>query len=166
MRPIRPFSSPRHQGWPLMDDRTIQKETQQITVELSDGTQIDGEVFLRLHEAHHTGRQKIGDLLNQDLSFIPVRTSKGSVLLNSSQIVVVKIKQEFEKDDLMTLGRKYAVRVKTVQGKEIVGDIFVNLPEESSRVKDCLNQPIRFFPVFQSTSILYINRQFILSVQD
>jgi hypothetical protein len=149
-----------------MDDRTIQKETQQVTVVLSDGTQIDGEVFLRLHEAHHTGRQKIGDLLNQDLSFIPIRTSKGFILLNRSQIVSVKIKQEFEKDEIMTLGKKYAVRVRTVQGKEVVGDMFVNLPEESCRIKDHLNQPIRFFSLFQSASILYINREFILSVQD
>jgi hypothetical protein len=149
-----------------MDDRAIQKEAQQVTVGLSDGTQIDGEVFLRLHEAHHTGRQKIGDLLNQDLSFIPVRTSKGLVLVNRSQIVFVEIQQECEKDELMTLGKKYTVRVRTVHGNAIVGEMFVNLPEESCRIKDHLNQPIRFFPIFQSASILYINREFILSVQD
>ena len=166
MQPRSPFSSPHLQGRPPMDERAIQKETQQVTVDLSDGTHIDGEFFLRLFEAHHTGRQTIGDLLNQNLFFIPIKTSKGFVLLNTSQIVVVQIKQEFEKDELMTLGKKHTVRIRTVQGREMSGDLYVNLPVESSRVKDYVNQPIQFFSLYQAASILYINRQFILSVQD
>jgi hypothetical protein len=86
--------------------------------------------------------------------------------VNTSQIAAVRIRLELEKDDLTTLGKKYTVRVKTTQGKDLVGGVYVNLPEETCRVKNYLNQPLRFFPLFQSTSIVYINLDFILSFLD
>ena len=86
--------------------------------------------------------------------------------MNTSQIAAVRIRLELEKDDLMTLGKKYTVRVKTARGKGVVGEVYVDLPEETCRVKDYLNQPLRFFPLFQLTSIVYINRDFILSALD
>ncbi|MBI3596402.1 MAG: hypothetical protein HY203_04530 [Nitrospirae bacterium] len=64
------------------------------------------------------------------------------------------------------MGKQYAVRIKTTQEKEIPGDIYVNLPEESSRVKDYFNQPARFFPLFQPASIIYVNWNFILTVEE
>jgi hypothetical protein len=119
-----------------------------------------------LYEAHHTGRQRVGDLLNGQLLFIPVKTALGATLLNISQIVTATVGSEFEKDDLMTLGKKYSVNIKMTQGKEIKGDVFVNLPEENMRIKDYFNQSSHFFTIFQSSFIIYINRQFILSVHD
>jgi len=149
-----------------MDERRIEKVTQTVLFELADRHRLDGEVFLRQYESHHTGRQTVGDLLNESLSFIPVKAAKGVVLLSASQIVTATVSLTSEKDDLMTLGKQYAVRIKTTHENEIPGDIFVNLPEESSRVKDYFNQPARFFPLFQSDSIVYVNRNFILTVQE
>jgi hypothetical protein len=149
-----------------VDERKIQKQTQDVVFEMSDKSEVSGEVFLGLYEAHHTGRQKVGDLLNEQLSFVPVKTARGAILLNMSHIVTVAVRLEVEKDDLMTLGTKYAVRIKTTQGKEVSGDIFVNLPEEISRVKDYFNQPFHFFTIFQPTIIIYINRRFILSIEN
>jgi hypothetical protein len=149
-----------------MDERKIQKQTQDVVFEMSDKSEVSGEVFLGLYEAHHTGRQKVGDLLNEQLLFVPVKTAHGAVLLNVSHIVTVTVRSEAEKDDLMTLGKKHAVRIKTTQGKEVNGDVFVNLPEETSRVKDYFNQPLYFFTIFQPTIIIYINRRFILSIEN
>jgi hypothetical protein len=149
-----------------MDDRKITVTTQPVIFELIDGSKIDGEVYLRLHEARHTGPQKVGDLLNEPLSFIPVKTDRGHILLNASQIVSVSVDLVPEKTDLLTLGKRYAVRIKTILQQEIRGEIFVNLPEESSRIKDYFNQPCRFSPLFQPALVVYVNRHFILSVQE
>jgi hypothetical protein len=150
-----------------MDEQKIEKEAQAILFELSDGSQIDGEVFLRLYEAHHEGHQKVGDLLNsEEARFIPLRMREGTLLLNRSRIALAKVKTELEKDDLMTLGKRYTVCLKMLGGKEIRGEIFVNLPEGFSRVKDYFNQPIQFFPLIQSEFVIYINQKFVLSVQD
>jgi hypothetical protein len=148
-----------------MDERKVEKQTQKVVFGMSDRTRVKGEVFLGLYEARHTGPQKVGDLLKEKLSFLPVKTASKAVLLNVSQIVTVIVGSEFEKDDLMMLGKRYAVRIKTVLGKEIKGDIYVNLPEENLRVKDYFNQSMQFFTVFKPGTIIYINRQFILSIE-
>lgn len=149
-----------------MDERKIEKENRPVLFELSDGSEIEGEVFLRLYEAHHAGLQKVGDLLNEDARVIPLRTSKGTLLLNRSRIALAKVQAKLERDDLMTLGKKYTVRLKMLRGKEIQGDIYVNLPEGFCRVKDYFNQPVQFFPLIQSEFVVYINRELVLFVQD
>ncbi|TAJ98547.1 MAG: hypothetical protein EPO39_17965 [Candidatus Manganitrophaceae bacterium] len=149
-----------------MDERKIEKENRPVLFELYDGSEIDGEVFLRLYEAHHAGLQKVGDLLNEETRVIPLRTKNGTLLLNRSRIASAKVRAELEKDDLMTLGKKYTVSLKMIRGKEIQGDIFVNLPEGFCRVKDYFNQPVQFFPLIQSEFVIYINRELLLYVQD
>lgn len=149
-----------------MDERKIEKENRPVLFELSDGSEVEGEVFLRLYEAHHAGLQKVGDLLHEEKKFIPVRTKGGTLLLNRSHIVVAKVPAPLEKDDLMTLGKKYSVSLKMVLGKVIEGDVFVNLPEGFCRMKDYLNQPVRFFTLIQPEFVVYINQEFVLSVQD
>lgn len=147
-------------------DRKIEKEVRPILCELSDGSEIEGDVFLRLYEARHAGPQKVGDLLNEEKKFLPVKAKGGTLLLNRSHIVLTKVKAELEKDDLMTLGKKVTVRLKMHRGREIQGDIFINLPEGFCRVKDYVNQPTRFFTLIQPDFVIYINQEFILSVRD
>lgn len=149
-----------------MDEQRIEKEVRRAVLELYDGRRLEGEVFLRLYEAHHAGSQKIGDLLNGDLSFIPVRTGGRIMLINVTRIVSVEVRQDDELDELMTLGRKYTVGVTMLDGKQRRGEIYVNLPDESSRFKDYINQPVRFFPLIESGLIVYVNRQFVLFAHD
>jgi hypothetical protein len=149
-----------------MDERRVEKVTQPVSFELADRRRLDGDVFLQQYESHHTGRQTVGDLLNEAVPFIPVKAAGKVVLLNAVQIVTAAVPSKSEKDDLMTLGKRYAIRIKTTQDKEISGDIFVNLPEESSRVKDYFNQSARFFAIFQPDSIVYVNPNFILTVEE
>ena len=149
-----------------MDERRVEKDTQPVMLELSDGSQLAGEFFLRRFEAHHEGRQKVGDLLNDSLAFIPFNTGEGVVLLNVSELVSIRVPLETEADDLMRLGQKYAVRFRMKQGTDLEGEIYVNLPMESSRIKDYLNQPVRFFALFRPDAVVYLNRRFILTVMD
>jgi hypothetical protein len=149
-----------------MDERKIKKENRVVLFKLSDGSEVEGEVFLRLYEAHHSGPQRVGDLLNEERPFIPVKTDRGVVLLNVSHIVSAKIQSVWESDELMTMGKRQSIRIKTAHEQEIPGDIFINLPDGYCRVKDYINQPILFFPLFQPDYIIYINRRFILLIQD
>ncbi|MBI3805442.1 MAG: hypothetical protein HY282_16970 [Nitrospirae bacterium] len=149
-----------------MDERRIEKEIRSVLFELADGSEVEGEVFLRLYEAHHAGLQKIGDLLNDETRVIPLRTKRETLLINRRHIALAKVGVDLEQDDLMTLGKQYTVSLKMLRGNEIRGDIFVNLPEGFCRVKDYFNQPLQFFPLVQSEYILYINQKFVLSVRD
>ncbi|MEO5656680.1 MAG: hypothetical protein ABIO65_09795 [Nitrospiria bacterium] len=149
-----------------MDDRRIDKQSRRISVELSDGSRLDGEVFLRLYEAHHDGPQTVGDLLNEDASLIPLKTGDGVVLVNPAQIVTVTIESEHEPYDLTTLGDPHTVRIMTARGREVLGQVFISLPGGSGRVKDFFKRSVRFVPVFLDHSIIYVNQAFVLYVRD
>jgi len=149
-----------------MDNAKISKNTREVLLLLSDGSLVQGEVFLSLYEAHHSGPQRVGDLLKQEPAFIPVKTAEGTRLINIQQIMMAKIRAEWERDELFTLGEKYKIRILTLDHQEIEADVFVNMPNGFCRVKDYLNQSLRFYTFFVPFYVLYINPSFILSIQD
>ncbi|MFY9269951.1 MAG: hypothetical protein WAO55_09420 [Candidatus Manganitrophaceae bacterium] len=148
-----------------MDEQRIQKETRPVLFHLSDGGDIRGMVFLRMQAEHHSGIQKVGELLNEDRSFIPVKMDVTPLLLNKRHIVAASVPGEEERDDLLLLGKQYSVAVTTSLGATFHGEVFVNMPEGFSRMKDYLNGPGSFITLIQPESILYINRRFILTVK-
>lgn len=148
-----------------MDEQRIEKQNRSVTFHLSDGAKIEGTVYLRLYQSHHTGAQKVGELLNDEQRFIPVKMSDKALLLNKKHIVAASVAAAEEADDLMRLGKQYNLTFVTTLGLRFPGEIFVNMPEASSRVKDYLNQGTPFLTLIQSESILYINQRFVLSVE-
>ena len=148
-----------------MDEGRIEKATRRARLVLSDGREVHGDVFVGLYEPHHVGPQRVGELLNEQEAFIPVKTDEGVLLVNRTRVISVTLPADREQDDLVTLGKRYEVRVTTTHG-ELKGAIFINLPETSARVRDYFNQPLPFLALFQSQTVAYLNRDFIVLVQD
>lgn len=149
-----------------MAEHRIVMHKRRVGLVLADGSRLEGEVFLSLTEAHRMGPQRLGDLLNSEIRFLPVQTAAGIQLINCALIVSARTDQSAEADDLMRLGEKYSICVSTLLQEEIVVDLYVNLPQACNRVKDCLNQPQRFLPVFREEEVLYLNTSYILRVRD
>lgn len=149
-----------------MYDHRIDKALRKVSFQLSDGDQIDGEIFLNLYGPNHSGSEKLGDLLNQGKQFIPVKTSGIIVLLNTNHIVQAKIDAEQEEDDLMQLGKGHSVWIKTILKEEITGLVFIGLQDGHARVNDYFNETIRFLRLFQTDYIVYVNQKAVLSVHD
>jgi hypothetical protein len=148
-----------------MIEQKIDKQRRDVLFTLADGSELAGEVFLRLYVAHRSGPLRVGELLNGEDGFIPVATAEGMVHLNVHNVVTARISAATEWDDLEELGKKYAVRVTTRLG-EITGEMFVNLPEENCRVSDYLSRPKRFFQVLVPDYVIYVGARFILFVRD
>ncbi len=149
-----------------MSNEKIDKKKKEVLFTLTDGTEIKGEVYLWLYSTNHMGAQRIDELLNDGDHFIPVKTVDGFVLLNSTHIMLAKTNLEKNSHNLIMMGEKYRVGITTLHHKNLEADLFISLPEGFQRVKDYLNQPIRFFTFFQPEYILCINRDYILSIQD
>jgi hypothetical protein len=154
-----------------MNERKIKKETRQVLFELSNGKEIEGEVFLGLYEVNRARPQRVDELLNKEIVFVPVKTGEGVILLNGAHVVSVRTFLDRAPEDSNPPGKRYKVRIMTTAGKRLEGEIRVHLPEARSRVKDYFNQipdhhPIRFIPLFQTDSVLYVNQHYILSVED
>lgn len=149
-----------------MAEQRIPMQKRLVNLVLADGSRLEGDVFLSLYEAHRMGAQRLGDLLNSEIRFLPVKTAAGIQLVNSTLIVSARTNQSEEADELMRLGEKYSIYVTTLLQEELVVDLYVNLPQASNRVKDCLNQQQRFLPVFRDEEVLYLNTSYILRVRD
>ncbi len=149
-----------------MAEQRIPMQKRLVNLVLADGSRLEGDVFLSLYEAHRMGAQRLGDLLNSEIRFLPVKTAAGIQLVNSTLIVSARTNQSEEADELMRLGEKYSIYVTTLLQEELEVDLYVNLPQASNRVKDCLNQQQRFLPVFREEEVLYLNTSYILRVRD
>jgi hypothetical protein len=149
-----------------MSNAKIDKKKKEVHFTLTDGTEIKGEVSLWLFATNRMGAQRIDELLNEGTPFIPVNTADGYILLNSTHIMLAKTKMEKDIHDLIMMGEKYRVHITTLLHKNLEADLFISLPEGFRRVKDYLDQPVRFFTFFQPKHILCINRDCILSIRD
>ncbi|HKK01581.1 MAG TPA: hypothetical protein VJ955_05390 [Desulfuromonadales bacterium] len=149
-----------------MGDQKISKAIRKVRLTLADGRSLAGEIFLNLYEVRHAGQQRVGDLLNGDVAFLPVRVDCETLLVNVEQILSARVAAADELDELMTLGERYTVEVVTLSGDPIVADLYVNLPSGSCRVTDYLNRPQRFFTFVALKEVLYFNRRFVLAVRD
>jgi len=150
-----------------MDELKVETKTIDVELELSDGGRLAGSLFLRLYSSHHSGAEHVGDLLNDAAEFFPVKMAQGVQLINRRHVRCVRVAARMEQDELMTLGAKHRVSLSLNGGGLVEGDIYVDLPEAlASRVKDYFNQSHRFFPVFSSGVIVYINAREIVAVRD
>lgn len=149
-----------------MDERRIAMQKRRVDLVLADGSRLEGDVFLSLYDAHRTGPQRLGDLLNSEIRFLPVETTAGIQLVNCALIVSAQTDRNEEADELVRLGEKYSITVFTLLKKELAVDLYVNLPQASRRVKDCLNQQQRFLAVFRDRKLLFLNTSYILKVRD
>lgn len=149
-----------------MDSQRISKETCDVLFSLADGRKVWGEVFLNLFGAHHDGPQRVGELLNSDEPFVPIKTEEGTELVHLRQLVSAQVEAEHELDELMLLGEHYHVTVQTVLGQSFQAEVYVDLPEGGRRVKDYLNRTEGFLRFIIGEQVLYLNRCFIVSVRD
>ncbi len=149
-----------------MNDQRISVETRKVELTLSNGSQLSGETFLQLHGEHLLGLQKVGEILNGEDNFLPLRYEGKVELINLEQVVSVAVSAEEEFDPLLTLGEEHQLWVEPTIGEPLDVHIFVNLPGGCNRVKDFLNQQCRFLLFLHEKQIVYLARNRILRVQD
>ncbi len=152
-----------------MSGPKIQKLSRTVVFTLTDGSQIKGDVFLRLYTQSHDSVQRLGELLNDEENFfIPVKTTPGAsvTLLNLDHIVSVQTERQIETDEWLVMGNNTPVRIKTYNQEPLEGEIYINLPNDCCRPKDFFNQDLKFFPLFQANHVVYVNYRHILSVTD
>lgn len=149
-----------------MSEQRISVDTCPIDLVLVNGSRISGETFLHLQGAFLDGPQRVGELLNGDDCFLPVRNQGRVELVNLEQVVSVCLAAEKELDPLVVLGTEYLVRVEPLVGEVVDARIFVNLPGGSTRVKDFLNQKKRFLLFLDGDKVIYLARRRIVRVAD
>ncbi|MFO8182685.1 MAG: hypothetical protein R6U39_00795 [Candidatus Aegiribacteria sp.] len=149
-----------------MSDVKIDMATREVEFVLTDGTELKGDVYLSMHSTTGAGSQKIDELLSEGDQFLPFRTPDGFLLVNSSRVMMARVGLEENVGELTRMGEKYRVKMVTTLGTAIEAEIFVNLPKDYQRVKDYLNHQLKYLTCFTGEHVLYVNREYILLVED
>ncbi|NOY84834.1 MAG: hypothetical protein GXO96_08470 [Nitrospirae bacterium] len=150
-----------------MNDHKIEKAIRSVSFLLSDQSKIEGYVFLSLHDLAHSGPQNLGDLLNGDEEFIPIKTEKGIELINLNHLIQARIDPEEELDEVMKMGSSYTICAQLSVGAPVEGDVYISLQDgRFGRVKDYANLPFTFLRFFQPKCVIYVNQRYIISLHD
>lgn len=149
-----------------MSEQRLATEVRSITLQLATGEVMKGEIFLQLVGATGYGGQQLDELLNGDDCFLPIRQGGEVSLVNLRQVASISVVEDLESDPLRKLGERHRVSVCTTVGEPFEAEVYVNLPSNRTRVKDFLNQRLRFLPFFTGERVVYLNFRYILQVKD
>jgi hypothetical protein len=155
---------------PAMSDYRIEKLRRPLTLVLTDGTRLEGDVFLRPVSRHRARPEDPGDMLNDtEPYFALVRKGEGgdAVLIAKANVsrAETTIEGEAHEEDLASLG--VPVEVTLLDGTVCTGSIFLETRTDRPRLLDFLNSyERRFLPVVDARQVCLVNTQTIAHVRE
>jgi hypothetical protein len=149
-----------------MSDYHIEKLRRQLSVVLTDGSRLDGEVFLRSVSRYRSRPEEPADLLNDDEPFFALVRSGEAILVAKAGVSRAETSYPDEEDsDLASLG--IPVEVTQTDGSVCTGSIFLESRTDRPRLLDFLNTyRDRFLPVVDARQVILVNTQTIAHVRE
>ena len=145
----------------------VEKIKRTATLCRSDGVRLDINFFLSQYAQGHSGREHILDVLNSNLTFLPVEDiGTGAIFfLNKDSVMSLEIPERDLADEVL-LNPQRSVQVEMTNHEILNLSIFMEMPEERSRVSDYLNCPAEFIYLCGEEKDFIVNKAFVLSVKD
>jgi hypothetical protein len=150
-----------------MSDYRIPKTPRQIAMTLHSSETMTGDIFLQQVGRYGSAEGPI-DILNAPELFFPLRAENGdTVLVAKDQVVSV----HYNRSDVETALRagvtpRIGVEVRLIHGQTFTGLVFLDMPEQHSRLLDFLNRSRqRFISLDTQDGQLLVNRGMIESVR-
>jgi hypothetical protein len=145
----------------------LEKKKRRVTLCRSDGMKLDVNFFLSPYAEDHSGRELILDVLNSNLAFLPVEDIRtGDIFfLNKSGIMFLEISERDLADETV-LNPEKSVQVELTNHDILNLTLFIEMPEERSRVSDYLNFSPQFIYLCGKEKDIILNKSFVFSVKD
>lgn len=155
-------------------DYRLPKERRRVRVQLADGRELEGDVFLRPAIEGGPPAQEVVELLNESEEFFPLAPTGGDVLLVSKAAVRAARYEdprdaslpspEITPQSLKTLGAW--VEVVGTAGARYRGWLEFVLPRPRRRLSDALNRrESQFFKIIGGKEIWCVNRHWVAFVR-
>jgi len=126
-------------------------------------------VFLMTGVPEYTEGERLSDLLNDAVKFIPAQdvATERIIFLNSAAIAVAHtdIEHEFREEDRLTILTEHEVEIRLVDGQRLQGLIVYMQPEGRARLNDYLNDTPRFLRLIQDKRVALVNKRYVASVE-
>ena len=155
-------------------DYKLPKERRRVRVQLADGRELEGDVFLRPAIEGGPPAQEVIELLNESEEFFPLGLSEGDVLLVSKAAVRAARYEdpsesslpppEITPTSLQTLGAW--VEVVGTAGARYRGWLEFVLPRPRRRLSDALNRrESQFFKIVGGKEVWCVHRHWVAFVR-
>lgn len=145
----------------------IEKVRRAVVLTLSDGSALEGDVFLQPTARYRAGAQEPAELFNEPEPFVPVAMADRSlVLVAKSQVYRVQFAADAADTPMGGVEAEAAVDVVFPDGSVAGGALRLETRAERSRLLDFLNDEQQAFITLRSSfGITLINRRHIVQVR-
>jgi hypothetical protein len=132
-------------------DLRIEKARFPVSLLMSGGERLNGDMFVQAYSRFHTGREEIPDVLNGDEPFFPLVRAGDTLLIAKGQVREVEVSWEPDSVELHAVGiRAESVELTLTDGTVRTGELHLEMPSERPRLLDFLNQYGRRFVVLHA----------------
>jgi hypothetical protein len=148
-----------------MSDYRVEKLRRRLSIVLRDGSQLEGDVFLRPISRYRSRPEEPSDLLNDAEPFFAL-VNDGLVLVAKTNVARVATPVQADADqEVHVLG--VPVEVTLTDGTVCAGNIFLETRSDRPRLLDFLNSyHARFLPVVDAQQIVLVNTDTIAHVRE
>ena len=145
----------------------LEKVKRRVTLYRSDGAKLAINFFLSQYAEGHSGKELIQDILNSKSTFLPVEDIRSGAIffLNKSGIMLLEIHERDLAEETI-LNPKKNVQVELTNHETLDLSLFMEMPEERSRISDYLNFSPDFIYLCGNEKDFILNKSFIFSVKD
>ena len=145
----------------------VEKIKRKATLCRSDGRKLDVNFFLSPDAKGHSGEELILDILNSDSTFLPIEDIRTGAIIffNKGSVMSLEIAERDLLDETL-LSQEKRVQVELTNNETLNMSLFLEMPEERSRVSDYLNSPPRFIYLCGKEMDIILNKAFVFSVKD
>ena len=145
----------------------VEKIKRRVTLCRSDGVKLDVNFFLSPYAEGHSGKELILDILNSDSTFLPVEDMRTETILflNKSGVMFLEVPERDLAEETV-LNPEKNVQVELTNHEILNLSLFMEMPEERSRVSDFLNFSRGFIYLCGKEKDLILNKSFVFSVKD
>jgi hypothetical protein len=149
-----------------MSEYRVEKLRQHLSVVLTDGSRLEGDVFLPSVSRHRSRPEEPGDLLNDPEPFFALVSNGTVVLVAKSNVSRAETSlSEVADFEVPVLG--VPVEVTLTDGSVCTGNIFLETRSDRPRLLDFLNSyQARFLTVVDAQQIFLVNTHTIAHVRE
>jgi len=147
----------------------VPKDRQNITVRLSQGAPLVGEIFMESIAEGLSIHQKITSFIENSTAFFPIKLAPGGstefINKNKVQVFEVSMPEDPETDYFAhLLMQTIPVTVFLNDGSTVSGELLAEVPQEKARLSDCLNMTEKFLVVKSGERMCYVNKSAVQKV--
>lgn len=135
-----------------------------VTVHLTDGRTLSGEIHLQPVARHHSGPETATDLLNrEELFFALMLDGEQPVFVAKRQVLFMDLPSEAAVDDpdRASAARRIELEIELADGTALEGVVMIELPPDRLRALDFLNSSAQFFPLWTGNAVRVLNRNHV-----